>query len=87
MTVLSLSCFGNGPVPGLGFGGFGFLLSLVVGFSDGVGGLRYILSIGVSWWGAISGIGFWVLFVCSLPGVLCSLLGVLFMLVLVWLCV
>ena len=58
MTVLSLSCFGNGPVPGLGFGGFGFLLSLVVGFSDGVGGLRYILSIGVSWWGAISGIGF-----------------------------
>ena len=89
MTVLSLSCFGKGPVPGLGF--VGFLLSRGVGLSDAAGGFRSILGTGVSRWGSILGIGFGVVveFICSLLGVLvgvllCSLFGVLFMFG--WLC-
>ena len=46
MTVFSLSCFGKGPVPGLGF--VGFLLSRGVGLSDAVGGLRSLFGNGVS---------------------------------------
>ena len=88
ITAVSLSSFGNGPFLGCGL----VRLSLGVGFSDAVGGLRSILGNDVGCLWSILGKGFVFLFMCSLSGVfvfvfLCSLFGVLFMFGLVWLCV